>query len=133
MSASGKAPRKHPRVLIVDDEPLVALYVADVIGDAGDFEIETSGSASHALATAARRPPDVAIVDLSLGGGPGGTSVAAELKSTHNTMIIFLSGRSDIQDDPEVRQVKPVAILSKPCLAADLTTALCAALGEKAR
>lgn len=133
MSASGKARRKHPRVLIIDDEPLVALYVADVIEDAGDFEIETSGSARDALSAAALRPPEVAIVDVSLVGGPGGASVAAQLASAHNTAIIFLSGRSDIQDDPEVRQVKPVAILSKPCLAADLAKALRAALGEKER
>lgn len=112
------------RVLVVDDEPLVALYIVDVLEGAGDLHVKTAASGREALSAAELRPPDVAIIDMNLGCLPNGPTIAADLTSAYGTAIIVLSGHSDLRDDPAIRGLNPVAVLSKPCLPADLEKAV---------
>jgi len=126
-SGSGNS---RPRILIVDDEPLVTLYISDVIEEFGDLEVRTAASATEAISTATDWAPDVSIVDMSLGARSSGTAVAAELSALHSA-IIFLSGYSNLLENEAVRDVNPVAVLSKPCLPADLEKAVRSALAVK--
>ena len=132
MCSSNMGENERARVLIVDDEALVALYISDVIEEAGDVEIKTAATAEEAMAAAEHWSPDVAIVDVSLGNNSSGTDVAARL-AAHHSAIIFLSGHSDLLADKAIRDLNPVAVLSKPCLPAELEKALRSALAARKR
>ncbi len=84
------------RVLIVDDEPqLLRALSIDLRGR--HYEVDTATTGSIALAAAARKQPDLVILDLGLPDF-GGTEVICGLRGWTNVPIIVLSGRTGSAD-----------------------------------
>ena len=115
-------------VLIAEDEPLVALFLTDVVEEQGFTAIGPAATPEAARAAAAETPPQIAIVDANLGAKGDGIALAEELQRVHATRIIFLSGDASLSDNPAVHALKPLAILQKPCPPGELEAALRAAL-----
>ena len=67
------------RVLVVEDEALVALNLVCLLEDLGHFVVGPVASSTQALALAGENPVDVAFVDLNLADGQTGASVALAL------------------------------------------------------
>jgi two-component system, response regulator PdtaR len=111
-------------VLIIEDEPLVAMFLTDQFDDVGRPVVGPVSSREAALRSAAATPPAVAIVDINLGSAGDGISLAKELQEAHGTAIIFLSGYADMAANDAVVAVNPVAVLQKPCASDDLIAAL---------
>jgi two-component system, response regulator PdtaR len=114
-------------VLIVEDEPLVALFLTDVVEELGLTAISLAATPESALSTAAETPPHIAIIDANLGAKGDGIALAGELQRLHGTRIIFLSGDASLSADPAVHALKPLAVLQKPCPPGELEAALRAA------
>jgi DNA-binding response OmpR family regulator len=76
----------HENILIVDDEPNLALVLADVLADAG-YDPHTIDNGRDALETARRDPPDLMLLDVQM-PGLDGFEVAARLKSDPATAAI---------------------------------------------
>lgn len=57
------------RVLVVEDEALIALMIEDVLIDAGCEIVGTTGKLETALALARNARPDIAVLDISIRGG----------------------------------------------------------------
>jgi two-component system, response regulator PdtaR len=114
-------------VLIAEDEPLVALFLADVVEDQGLAVIGLAATPEEALAATAETPPQIAIVDANLGAKGDGIVLAEELQRAHGTRIIFLSGDASLSANPAVHALKPLAVLQKPCPPGELEAALRAA------
>jgi len=82
----------HEHILIVDDEPHLALMLADVLDDAG-YEAHTIDNGLDALETVHRDPPDLMLLDVQM-PGLDGFEVAARMKAdpaTATIPIIMLS------------------------------------------
>jgi CheY-like chemotaxis protein len=58
------------RLLVVEDELLVALDIENILSDAGHIVIGPASSAAVALELIARSPPDAALIDANLSGQP---------------------------------------------------------------
>ena len=56
------------RVLIVEDELLVALMIEDLLADLGCEVVGPFGSVAQALSAAGSEPIDLAVLDVNLGG-----------------------------------------------------------------
>lgn len=56
------------RILVAEDEPLVAMLLEDVLLDAGATILGPAATVSHALALAAAEKPDAAVLDFNLSG-----------------------------------------------------------------
>jgi DNA-binding response OmpR family regulator len=98
------------RVLIVEDEPMIALSLEDVLIDAG-FEIAgVVGKLDKALALIEGGACDAAIVDANLAGESA--SPAAIALSIRGLPCIMLSGYSKEQ---MVGEYPGAFFLSKPC------------------
>lgn len=115
------------RVLVVDDEALVAMFLVDLVEELGWDVIGPAANREAALQAAADHPPAIAIVDVTLGYTEDGIRLAKELQDAHGTSIIFLSGHGDLARNPAVLAVNPVAVLRKPCLPEEVAAALRAA------
>lgn len=110
---SGKAGRTPPRVLIMEDEFIVALDLSDMTHDLG-FEVEgpfaTLAEGQQAVAQAR---PDAAILDVQLADGE--VFPLADMLRAMGVPIIFHSGHADasmlLRRYPEARSA------SKPCAA----------------
>lgn len=114
-------------VLIADDEPLVALFLTDVVEEQGFTAIGPAATPEEALVAAAESPPQIAFVDANLGAKGDGIALAKELQRAHATRIIFLSGDASLSDNPAAHALNPLAILLKPCPPGELEAALCTA------
>lgn len=64
---SGSGPLAGRRVLVVEDEALVAMLVEDILLDAGAEVVGPRGTAAEALALLSEGTPDAAVVDVNLG------------------------------------------------------------------
>jgi len=56
------------RILVVEDEALVALLVEDALADAGFDVLGPAATVSEALALLGRETPDAVVLDLNLAG-----------------------------------------------------------------
>ena len=83
---------KRPRVLIVDDHPVVRMGLRAVIEQSGQYDIcGEAGTPAEALNIAGREHPDLLILDLMLGGRGGADFVAQCLKRAPAARVLVLS------------------------------------------
>jgi len=104
------------RVLLVEDEALVAMLIGDALSDAGAVVIGP-------FAAVADMPPELAILDLNL-GGESSLPIADDLVA-RGVPIIFASGYGNAGLPPRYR-ASPM--LAKPFDPADLIVKLAALL-----
>jgi DNA-binding response OmpR family regulator len=103
------------RILIVEDEPLIRMFVVDTLEDAG-FHVEEAGSAAEALTKVASEIPLFAavIVDVGLPDRPG-DSLAAELRANWAELpIIIASGHDQSALAKRFKDVGHIVVLGKP-------------------
>lgn len=68
------------KILVVEDEPLVALLVADILHDAGCIVLGPAYDVSSALKLFEDNFPDAAVLDINLGGDQTSAPVADALE-----------------------------------------------------
>jgi DNA-binding response OmpR family regulator len=111
------------RVLLVEDEALVAMLIGDALSDAGAVVIGPFAAVAPALAAIADMPPELAILDLNL-GGESSLPIADDLVA-RGVPIIFASGYGNAGLPPRYR-ASPM--LAKPFDPAELIVKLAALL-----
>ena len=79
------------RILIVEDEPLLAALVCDVLTDAGHEVVGIASTFRSAYAQAERVRPDLALVDIQLAAGDDGIEVARALRAGLGVRSILVS------------------------------------------
>ena len=111
--------QEHTRVLIVEDDPMIALDLEELLVDA-DFKIAAiAGRLDKALALIESGACDAAIVDANLAGVSA--SPLASALTARGLPFIVLSGYSSEQ----LQSAFPGALfLQKPCRAARIIQAL---------
>ena len=113
------------RILVVEDEPLIRLFVADTLQDAG-FRVEEAASASEAAAwlVTDAAPLAAAVIDLGLPDRRG-DALAAELRQTWQGLpIVIASGHDTTSLSQYYISDGRVRVLGKPYSAAMLLSAL---------
>ena len=83
------------RVLIVEDEALVAMEIEAMLAIAGHDAIGPADDLETALAILETEVPDLALVDIKLARGCSGLDVATVLQA-RGVPVIFASGNCDI-------------------------------------
>lgn len=81
------------RILVVEDDPVLALTAAATLEEAGH---EVSGPAHdgpQALRFAAAQRPDVVLMDINLAGADEGLCLARDFRTLHGIPSLFVSGQ----------------------------------------
>lgn len=87
----GKRERRISRIMIVEDEPLVAFDNEYMLKDAGYEIVATVDSHADAAEVIAREPLDLVLTDLSLAGDGDGTDVA-RAAAARGIAVLFVTG-----------------------------------------
>lgn len=116
------------RVLIVEDEMLVALMIEDFLMDFGCRVLGPYGCVAGALDAARTEEFDLAVLDVNLDGEQ--VYPVAEMLTERHIPFLFLSGYGD-EAIPAGRSDWKVC--AKPFKGADLAGMLVAALGSPKR
>jgi DNA-binding response OmpR family regulator len=112
-------PQEASRALVVEDEPLLAMDVADQLADAGFEIVGPATSVASALNLLDEQGCDVAVLDVHL-GAEDSEAVALALKS-RGTPFVILSGNAQ-KHFPLGFQGAP--FLSKPTVPSTLVALL---------
>jgi CheY-like chemotaxis protein len=86
------------RVLLVEDEALVALYAQDVLEGAGHVVCGITARGDMVLATAEQTAPQVVLVDLRLADGETGARAAQEVSERLKIRVVYVTGTPDLLD-----------------------------------
>jgi CheY-like chemotaxis protein len=119
-AAIGPPPDNLLRVLIVEDEPLIADFMSDVLQRTDVRVVGAAMTGPEAVRIAARERPDVALVDISLIGTMDGWAVAQALRDAYGTRPVFITGDYGQEVDARALAAGAAGCLHKPFRAADL-------------
>lgn len=112
------------RVLIVEDEVIIALDLVHQMKALGCDVISIVTSGEEALRVAETSPPDLVLLDIKIKGRYDGIFIAKELYRLYRIPIIFISAFSDEDTTEEAKIDGPFVYLSKPFSLQDLQSAL---------
>jgi CheY-like chemotaxis protein len=108
----------HPRqkrILIVDDESIVAYFLMEGLKGLGEaYDVRTSGSAESALKLMAHAHFDLAVVDCQLPGLDGLGLIRRLREVSPDTQTIVITAYSSLQLEEEARQLRTARYLEKP-------------------
>ena len=102
------------RVLIVEDEFLVAYELSVTLEDHGLEVCGMVGSGEEAVRLAERARPHCVLMDVSLKGDMGGVEAARRIVARHRVPVVFMTGLPAAQVMAQARDVEPAACLAKP-------------------
>ena len=102
------------RILIVEDEFLIALELESSLLDAGYRVVGIAVTAKEAVAMARSEQPDLVIMDIRLADRSDGVDAAVELFDTFGIRSIFASAHADAETRKRAAPAKPVGWVQKP-------------------
>lgn len=83
------------RVMIVEDQALLAMELELVLGDSGCDVVGCAMDKAGAFAVAERERPDLALIDVNLLDGITGPQIAQRLVTDYGTAVIFLTANPE--------------------------------------
>jgi CheY-like chemotaxis protein len=117
MSRAG--PLEGRRILVVEDEAATSLMIESVLMDVGCNVVGPAYDVAQALALAARRDIDCALLDVRLGNDF--VYGAADVLSKHGIPIVFVTGYAPSAIDPRFASVP---LIEKPFMQSDVLQAI---------
>jgi PAS domain S-box-containing protein len=105
---------KKARILIVEDEAIVAEDLAMAISDMGYEVAGRAVSAEQATRKALELRPDLILMDIVLKGKKNGIDASHEIKKKISVPIIFLTAYSDTELIDKAKSIEPYAYIIKP-------------------
>jgi DNA-binding NarL/FixJ family response regulator len=112
--AGSERQQRPPRVLIVEDQALIALALAADLNAIYCEVVGRAASGEAAVELARRVQPEIVVVDVHLVGKIDGIEAAALIKAECAPRIIFVTAYADGPDRPRMEALRPAAILGKP-------------------
>lgn len=110
----GKRPDEPARILVVEDDFLVAMQVEAALGDAGFALAGTASSADEAVALAASHRPTLIVMDIRLAGTRDGVDAALEIHRALGLRCVFASAHADPEMRRRAAPAEPLGWLQKP-------------------
>ena len=116
------------KVLIVEDEPVVALDLQQEVEEFGCEIVGVAESADEALMAVEENLPDLALMDVRIVGSLDGVQTARLLREAYGVPVIFLTSYSDDTTTARAAREMPYGYLTKPFQTRELRATLEVAL-----
>jgi PAS domain S-box-containing protein len=102
------------RVLIVEDELIIAQDLSHTLKRIGHSVIDVVTSGEDALRSVERQMPDLVLMDIRLSGSMDGIEAARRIYNRWGIPVVFLTAHADDQTVREALLAEPWAYLLKP-------------------
>ncbi|HSO24821.1 MAG TPA: sigma-54-dependent Fis family transcriptional regulator [Chondromyces sp.] len=120
-------PRK---VLVVEDESVVASDVQNCIRKIGHEVAGWATTAGEAVSLAESTRPDLVLMDIRLGGGDDGITAAGKIRERFDLPVVFLTAFADDDTLTRAKAVAPFGYIRKPFDATDVRIAIAIAVNK---
>ena len=129
-AGTDRRPDKPERILVVEDDFLVAMQMESALTEAG-FEVAgVAASGEDAIELAASEQPRLAVMDVRLAGERDGIDTALQLFAEHGIRCIFATAHHDEHSRRRAAPAGPLGWLHKPYTMASLVGMVRRALDE---
>jgi len=118
----------RPKILVVEDEALVAADLEERLQDLGYCVCGHTDNYREALDQVDLCRPDLVLLDICLQGPKDGIQVAGELRSRGRIPFIYLTAYADASTLLRASQTRPSGYVLKPLRTRDLDAAIQMAL-----
>ncbi len=112
------------RILVVEDERLVAEDILRTLEDLGYAVTSVVSSGEEAIATVAKEKPDLVLLDIVLKGELSGIEVAEHIRSHYRVPVVYLSAYADAPTLERAKVTEPYGYILKPFEDRELHTAI---------
>ncbi|GAB6059258.1 sensor histidine kinase [Desulfonatronum parangueonense] len=116
--------KNKKRILIVEDDALLAMGVEDMITRFGYHALPPVATGAEAIAAAESNRPDLVLMDINLADQISGINAAERILSFADIPIVYLSGHSGDAMLNQAKLTKPYGYLVKPVTEAELKACL---------
>ncbi len=116
--------KKKYSILVVEDERIVALDLAQTLASLGYDAMAIASSADEAIAQASNKCPDLVLMDIRIKGKLDGIETARILKEKFGVPVIFLTAHADDATVERAKQISPHGYLLKPIKSEELRIAI---------
>ncbi len=130
-ASQGPAVTEPPRLLVVEDEAIVALDLVQQLGELGYCVCATADNADDALSLAGTHAPDLVLMDVVIKGARDGITAADELARSSTAPIIFLTAFNDSRTVERAARTGAYGYVTKPFNARELRAAIEVALHKR--
>lgn len=99
-------------VLIIEDEPVIAMDIEELVESCGHRVVGVASSEAQAVELAERFQPGLILADINLGAGGDGKSAVVRIMRHHYAPVIFVTAYPEQLLTGET--VEPAFIITKP-------------------
>ncbi|HXS90709.1 MAG TPA: ATP-binding protein [Steroidobacteraceae bacterium] len=131
-AASHGAVGSGARILVVEDDGVLALNLADTLDELGYTVAGTATRGEEAIDLARRLHPQLILMDVGLAGQIDGIAAAEAIRDEHDVPVVFLTSHADEDTLQRATHADPSAYLVKPFKAPDLRCVIEIALHKHA-
>ena len=124
--------QKRGRVLIVEDEALIARDLEATLQDMAYEVTGLAASSREALESASELCPDVVLMDIRLRGETDGIETADVLRQCFRVPVVYLTAHADDETLQRAARTRPYGYLVKPFQAAEVKSTIEIALHRHA-
>jgi CheY-like chemotaxis protein/DNA-directed RNA polymerase specialized sigma24 family protein len=114
------------RILIIEDEPVIALDVAQTVTSLGHNIVGIASRASQAVQQARKTPPGLVLADIQLEDGSSGINAVQEILKATQVPVIFVTAFPERLLTGEI--LEPAFVVTKPFDETTLKVAISQAL-----
>ena len=121
----------NEKILIVEDEPIPAEDIKEILEIEGYVVMDIVNNGLDAIDRASNQKPEIVIMDINLEGSMTGTEAAVVIQSYFKIPIIFLTAYADKETLNEAKKANPYGYIIKPYEDNDIITSVELALSKK--
>jgi CheY-like chemotaxis protein len=115
---------KKLRILVVEDETILALDLAMCLSDLGHEVAATAVTGEEAVRKAKETKPDLVLMDITLDIEMDGIQAAEIINRTRKIPLIYVTAHSDNETRKRAETTNPLGYLIKPIRTQELEEAL---------
>ena len=119
------------KILVVDDEILIAEDLKDILSSFGYSNIELAHDKLAALNCITTYNPDLVLLDIRMEHALDGLDIGEQLNVKYRIPFIYITAHSDIEMIKKMVITKPAAYITKPFKKADLVANINLILSNK--
>lgn len=113
-----------PRILVVEDEVIVARDLQQSLAELGYPDPAIAISADEAIARVLAAKPDLALMDIHLKGDRDGIDAADELRTRFDIPVVYVTAYADSTTLERAKVTQPFGYILKPCTERELQTSI---------
>lgn len=131
-ASNGVAVQSGARIMIVEDERILALDLAETLDELGYTVAGTASRGEEAIELARQLDPQLILMDVRLDGEIDGITAAETIRDEHDVPVVFLTAHADDDTLQRATRSEASAYLVKPFKPPDLRCVIEIALHKHA-